>query len=116
MATFFEKQITLTGNKALKARAAQITTTARIAYQNKVNSLLNEKTQLELKLQSLTDLAPLNTYSTTPNVEGFDPVEWVDKVQELEMNIWKINVEYDIAVRNYNKFFTEEDTQKASEQ
>jgi hypothetical protein len=31
------------------------------------------------------------------------------------MNIWKINVEYDIAVRNYNKFFTEEDTQKGSE-
>ena len=107
MANKFEQMITMTGNKALKARAAQIVTTARIAYQNKVNTLLNEKTQLELKLAECMDLAPTNTFATTPNATNFNAEEWVETIQDLEVKIWKVGIELEIAERNYKNFFEE---------
>ena len=105
----FTKQISNNGNKTLKRRAANLAQTAEIAQQNLINSLKQQKAELELKLDTLTDLAPESTDSLRPGSTNWDPVEWTKSIQETKQTIYFIKIQIELAENTYNEYFTEED-------
>lgn len=103
----FQKLISLNTNEALVRRAESITTGAEIAQQNLVNSLKQQKIEIELKIANLTDLAPENTTSLRPGGKDWDAVLWVTDLQKAKQDLYTIEIQLKLAQETYDEYFTE---------
>jgi hypothetical protein len=103
----FQKLIS-TGNEVLKRRAGILATSAEIAQQNLVNNLKSQKSQLEMNLANLTDLAPENKDSLRPGSADWNAEEWAKSVQDVQEKLYSIKIALDIAENTYKEYFTEE--------
>lgn len=103
----FQEIISDNTNASLKRRAAQISTSAEIAQQNLVNALKQEKTNIELKIAGLTDLAPDTTDSLRPGSKDWDAVKWVKDLQTAKQELYQINIQLKLAEETFNEYFTD---------
>jgi hypothetical protein len=109
----FQEIISDNTNASLKRRAAQISTSAEIAQQNLVNALKQEKTNIELKIAGLTDLAPDTTDSLRPGSKDWDAVKWVKDLQTAKQELYQIDIQLKLAQETFDEYFTENaDTDK----
>lgn len=108
----FQEIISDNTNASLKRRAAQISTSAEIAQQNLVNALKQEKTNIELKIAGLTDLAPDSTDSLRPGSKDWDAVKWVKDLQTAKQELYQIDIQLKLAEETFNEYFTDADTNK----
>ena len=104
----FTKLITDGADKTLQRRAEAVSTSAEIAQQNLVNKLKLEKSNLELKITNLTDLAPDSKDSLRPCDANWDPNAWVTNLQRTKQDLYNVTIQLDIAQKTYDEFFKEE--------
>ena len=112
MGKFF-KLMSQNDSNALKARAQQIDTQARIAQEEIIHKLKIEKTNVEMQIQGLTDFAPDTTDSLRPGVKGWNPNKWAADLQNAKTRLYEIGVELKIAEETFEEFFGDEDTAEA---
>lgn len=105
----FTKLITEGGDKTLQRRAEAISTAAEIAQQNLVNKLKLEKSNLELKITNLTDLAPDSKDSLRPCDAKWNANTWVTDLQKAKQDLYNVTIQLDIAKKTYNEFFKDEE-------
>lgn len=103
----FQELISDNTSASLKRRAAQIATSAEIAQQNLVNALRQEKTNIELKIEALKDLAPDSTDSLRPGGKDWDAVTWVKNLQNAKQDLYQIDIQLKLAQETFNEYFTE---------
>ena len=95
-------------SQTLKNRAEQLNTQASIAQEAVIAKLKAEKSELEIKIQDLTDFAPDTTDSLKPGIKNWNPTEWAKKLQDCKVRLYEINVELEIALATQKEFFGEE--------
>lgn len=105
----FTKLITEGADKTLQRRAEAVSTAAEIAQQNLVNKLKLEKSNLELKITNLTDLAPDSKDSLRPCDANWNANEWVTSLQKAKQDLYNVNIQLKIAEDTYNEYFKESD-------
>ena len=103
----FQELISDNTSASLKRRAAQISTSAEIAQQNLVNALKQEKTNIELKIAGLTDLAPDSTDSLRPGSKDWDAVLWVKNLQTAKQELYQVEIQLKLAQETFDEYFTE---------
>ena len=108
----FQSLISDNTSASLKRRAAQIATSAEIAQQNLVNALKQDKTNIELRIAALTDLAPDTTDSLRPGSKDWDAVKWVKDLQEANQDLYQINIQLEIAEKTFKEYFVDNDSNK----
>lgn len=104
----FIKLITDGGDKTLQRRAESISTAAEIAQQNLVNKLKLEKSNLELKIMNLTDLAPDSKDSLRPCDAKWNANTWVTDLQKAKQDLYNVTIQLEIAQKTYDEYFKEE--------
>ena len=104
----FTKLITEGADKTLQRRAEAVSTAAEIAQQNLVNKLKLEKSNLELKITNLTDLAPDSKDSLRPCDANWNPNTWVTDLQRAKQDLYNVTIQLEIAQKTYDEFFKEE--------
>ena len=104
----FTKLITEGADKTLQRRAEAVSTVAEIAQQNLVNKLKLEKSNLELKITNLTDLAPDSKDSLRPCDTNWNANTWVTDLQKAKQDLYNVTIQLDIAQKTYDEFFREE--------
>jgi hypothetical protein len=104
----FQELISDNTSASLKRRAAQIATSAEIAQQNLVNALKQEKTNIELRIAALTDLAPDSTESLRPGSKDWDAVEWVKNLQNAKQDLYQIDLQLKLAQETFDEYFSEQ--------
>lgn len=108
----FTELITEGANKTMQRRAKSVATAAEIAQQNLINELKFEKSNLELQLTRLTDLAPNSRDSLRPCDIDWDPHDWAKEIQETKMSLRDVTIQLDIAQNTYNEFFLDVNDEK----
>lgn len=96
-------------SKALVARASQINTQARIAQEEIVHKLKNEKAQIEINIQNLTDFAPDTTQSLRPGTKNWNPSQWAKDLQAQKVAYYTVNLNLKIAEDTLKEFFGDGD-------
>ena len=104
----FTKLITEGADKTLQRRAEAVSTAAEIAQQNLVNKLKLEKSNLELKIANLTDLAPDSKDSLRPCDANWNPNTWVTDLQRAKQDLYNVTIQLEIAKKTYDEFFMEQ--------
>jgi hypothetical protein len=104
----FQELISDNTSASLKRRAAQISTSAEIAQQNLVNALKQEKTNIELRIAALTDLAPDSTESLRPGSKDWDAIEWVKNLQNAKQDLYQIDLQLKLAQETFDEYFSEQ--------
>jgi hypothetical protein len=104
----FQKLIADTSSATLQRRAGGIATQAEIAQQTIVNQLKSKVTELELKVENLTDFAPSTTESLRPGNDGWDLSNWAVELQRTKWDLHLAEEQLKIAQDTYNEYFTEE--------
>lgn len=104
----FLQMMSQNDSKTLQARAASINQQAEIAQTNLVNALKQQKAQLELEVQNLTDFAPESTQSLRPGTSNWNPTEWTKKLHNTKVELYETNVQLKIAQETYKEFFGED--------
>ena len=104
----FTKLITEGADKTLQRRAEAVSTAAEIAQQNLVNKLKLDKSNLELKITNLTDLAPDSKDSLRPCDANWNANTWVTDLQKAKQDLYNVTIQLEIAKKTYNEFFKEE--------
>ena len=103
----FQRLISDNTNESLKRRAAQLSTSAEIAQQNLVNALKQEKTNIELRIAALTDLAPDSTDSLRVGSKDWDSVKWVKDLQKAKQELYNVQIQLKLAEETFAEYFTE---------
>jgi hypothetical protein len=103
----FQEIISDNSSASLKRRAAQISTSAEIAQQNLVNALKQEKTNIELKIANLTDLAPDTTDSLRPGSKDWNAIDWVKNLQAAKQELYQVDIQLKLAEETFNEYFTD---------
>lgn len=93
----------------LKRRAGSIATQAEIAQQTIVNQLKSKVTELELKVENLTDFAPSTTESLRPGNDEWNPSNWAVELQRTKWELHLAKEQLEIAQSTYNEYFIEEE-------
>lgn len=106
----FTKLISEGGDTLLQRRAESVASAAEIAQQSLVNKLKLEKSNLELKIINLTDLAPDTKDSLRPCDANWDANKWVTELQRAKQDLYNVDIQLKIAQGTYAEFFTEEKT------
>ena len=110
----FLQMMSQNDSKALVARAGQINTQAKIAQEEIIHKLKNEKASIEIEIQNLTDFAPDTTQSLRPGVQGWNPTKWAADLQDAKVRLYELNVELKVAEATFKEFFgDDEDTDVA---
>ena len=112
----FQRLISDNTNASLKRRAAQLATSAEIAQQNLVNALKQERTNIELRIASLTDLAPDSTDSLRVGSKDWDAVKWVKDLQKAKQELYNINIQLKLAEETFNEYFVDEEKHESNPQ
>lgn len=103
----FEELISNNGSGTLARRSKSIATSAQIAQQNLVNKLKEAKCELELKITSLTDLAPESSDSLRPGSKDWDAKDWVIQLQEAKQDLYNVEIQLKLAEDTYKEYFEE---------
>ena len=103
----FQKLISSEGDKTLLRRAGSLATSAEIAQQNLVNELKQQKVSLELKITSLTDLAPESRDSLRPGDKDWDAKQWVKDLQDTKQALYMLEIQLKLAQETYDEYFKE---------
>lgn len=103
----FTELISNNGEGTLMKRAKILAESAELAQNSLINKLKANKTELELELDKLTDLAPETTDSLRPGSKNWNPEQWVKRVQEINEDLYNLNIQIEIAQKTYNEYFTE---------
>lgn len=101
----FLEMMSQNDSKALVARASQIDTQARIAQEEIVHKLKNEKAQVEIEIQNLTDFAPDTTQSLRPGCRDWNPSKWASELQAAKVKLYTIELNLQIANDTLKEFF-----------
>ena len=101
----FLQMMSQNDSNALRARASQLDTQARIAQENIVHKLKNDIAEIEIDIQNLTDFAPETTQSLRPGCKDWRPAEWAKKLQEAKVALYQANVELKIAEATLKELF-----------
>lgn len=101
----FESLIGTNGNEVLKRRATNIAINAEIAQQTIVNTLKQRKSELEMKIMNLTDLAPEDTTSLRPGSKDWDAAKWALDLQNAKVALYTTSIELKIAEDTYEEYF-----------
>ena len=104
----FQKLIADSSSNTLKSRAGSISTQAEIAQQTIVNQLKSKVSELELKVENLTDFAPNSTYSLRPGTENWNPSEWATELQRTKWELYLAKQQLRLAEETYSEYFKEE--------
>lgn len=104
----FTELISNNTSSTLTRRASSIATAAEIAQQNIVNQLKQKKSEVELQIINLTDLAPESSDSLRPGDKDWDAKEWALQLQEAKQTLYNINIQLKLAEETYNEYFTEQ--------
>ena len=104
----FQKLLSDNSNTTLQRRANSVAETARIAQQNLVNQIKQEKSRLELKLADLTDFSPETTDSLRPASKDWSAEEWVREMQATKEELYQVTLSLKLAEETYNEYFAEE--------
>jgi len=104
----FQKLIADSSSNTLKRRAKSISTQAEIAQQTVVNTLKSKVSELELKVENLTDFAPSSTYSLRPGTDNWNPSEWATELQRTKWEVFLAKQQLEIAENTYKEFFEED--------
>lgn len=94
-------------DKTLQRRAEAVATAAEIAQQSLVNKLKLEKSNLELKITNLTDLAPDSKDSLRPCDSKWNANTWVTDLQKAKQDLYNITIQLKIAEDTYKEYFSE---------
>lgn len=105
----FLQMMSQNDSNALRARASQINTQAKIAQEEIIHKLKIEKTNVEMQIQGLTDFAPDTTDSLRPGVKGWNPTKWAADLQDAKTRLYELEVELKIAEATFDEFFEDDD-------
>lgn len=94
-------------DKILQRRAEAVATAAEIAQQSLVNKLKLEKSNLELKITNLTDLAPDSKDSLRPCDSKWNANTWVTDLQKAKQDLYNVTIQLKIAEDTYKEYFSE---------
>lgn len=94
-------------DKTLQKRAEAVATAAEIAQQSLVNKLKLEKSNLELKITNLTDLAPDSKDSLRPCDSKWNANTWVTDLQKAKQDLYNVTIQLKIAEDTYKEYFSE---------
>ena len=93
-------------NAEIKATRAQaLSDSTVLEVESFIQNLKREKLQLGNKLNSLTDLAPDNSYSLRPGSKDFSPSAWVKELHKTRMDLKLKTIELEEAEAIYNEWF-----------
>ena len=112
----FLRMMSQNDSKALVARASQLNTQAKIAQEEIIHKLKLEKSEVEMKIQGLTDFAPDTTDSLRPGVKNWNPTTWAANLQDAKTRLYELNVELKIAQGTFDEFFGDEDEAVAEDE
>ena len=99
----FSRLISDNGNGTLQKRAQSISTAAEIAQQNLVNALKQKKVELDLKITSLTDLAPDSTESIRPASKDWNAAKWVEELQAAKQELYFLKIQLKLAEETFDE-------------
>ena len=102
----FEKM--LSSDNIYDKRVKVLSKSAELAQENIINKLKTTKTELELKIFNLTDLAPNSTDSLRPDSKNWDAAKWAKALQEAKQDLYMCEIQLDIAKKTLSEYFTEE--------
>lgn len=103
----FTQLISEGADKTLQRRAEAVATAAEIAQQSLVNKLKLEKSNLELKITNLTDLAPDSKDSLRPCDSKWNANTWVTDLQKAKQDLYNVTIQLKIAEDTYKEYFSE---------
>lgn len=108
----FTKLISQNGDSTLQRRAQSVATAAEIAQQTLVNKLKLEKSNLELKIMNLTDLAPDSKDSLRPCDSDWNANTWATNLQKAKQDLYNVKIQLKLAEDTYNEYFTDDADEK----
>lgn len=111
----FLNMMSASSSQTLKNRAEQLNTQASIAQDAVVAKLESEKSEIEIKIQDLTDFAPDTTDSLRPGLRNWNPTVWANNLQKYKVRLYEINVELAIAKATQEEFFGQETAEATAE-
>lgn len=103
----FTKLISNNGEGTLMKRASILAESAELAQNSLINKLKATKAELKLELDKLTDLAPETTDSLRPGSKNWNPEQWVKRMQEINEDLYNLNIQIEIAEKTYASYFVE---------
>lgn len=104
----FQKLMSDNSSATLQRRAGTLCTQAEIAQQTVVNNLKTKVTELELKIENLTDFAPSTTDSLKPGNENWSPNDWAVELQRTKWELFLAKQQLKIAEETYSEYFSED--------
>lgn len=105
----FTELISNNGESTLVKRAKILAESAELAQNSLINKLKSTKAELELELDKLTDLAPETTDSLRPGSKNWNPEQWVKRMQEINEDLYNLEIQILLAEKTYKDYFTEID-------
>lgn len=105
----FTELISNNGEGTLVKRAKILAESAELAQNSLINKLKSTKAELELELDKLTDLAPETTDSLRPGSKNWNPEQWVKRMQEINEDLYNLEIQILLAEKTYKDYFTEID-------
>ena len=88
--------------------AAMIVASSLFVSNSFVNKLKLEKSNLELKITNLTDLAPDSKDSLRPCDANWNANTWVTDLQRAKQDLYNVTIQLEIAQKTYDEYFKEE--------
>ena len=104
----FMKNLTSGETGIKEKRAGILSQQAENAQTELLTRLRGERSDLELKIDRLSDLAPDSTTSLKVGGDNFDAKAWVLEIQTAKVELAAKDVELDIAQKTYDEWFVEE--------
>lgn len=98
----FTKNLNASCSEMRSKRANVIASQTEMAYQNIVNSLRSQKNQIELDIDSMSNMMVEDT-------KNFNPQEWCEKLQTLSEELHNVKTALKIAEKNFKYFFEDEE-------
>lgn len=106
----FTKLISKGGDATLLQRVELLAKAVVLKQKALIANLEERKNNLEMEEQRLLDLAPETSDSLRPATKQFDAGEFVEKLQDLRIQLAEVNIELEIANKTWNDLFEEEKT------
>ena len=111
----FEILVGNNGNDVLKRRASNLADTALLSQQSLINVLEAKKAETEGKIINLTDLAPTSKDSLSPGVKDFNANAWVETLQALKLELYRLNISINLAKDTFAEYFEDKKEDKKTD-
>ena len=111
----FLRMMSQNDSSTLRRRAGKIDIQARNAMSSAIRDLEDEKVNVELQIQDLTDFAPETTDALRPGCRGWDPQKWSKNLLDLRMKLYTINLKLKNARDTFAEFFENDDDEAETE-